>query len=251
MSVTKKITEHETTFEFRAALPDQKELCFTTTRPEEECCVGHLRGDFGSGDSFYSTWWPHHDELKAAEFNNEFDNIVNGLRKHGLLANLPTMTRRCAAYPDALIAGQWTKQFAFRIDAPGMICFLRCTPVRGDYNFYLYAYEKTRFMEYERQQKGLPKVCWTTLKTEPGVIALKYGEPGYYRWDTGGYPADMTDQQIADMLNEAGGVTKPQLEAMRNGSMFGWQVPAADPKLYDENGKMLPENKSNSERNGR
>lgn len=251
MTTVKKITEHETTFEIRAAQPEQKELCFTNTRPEEECCVGHLRGDFGCGNQFYTSWWPHHDEIKATGFGREFDNIVNGLRHQGLLADLPTMSRRCVAYPDAQFDGQWTKQYAFRIDAPHIVAFLRCAPVRGDYNFYLYAYEKTQLLEYERQQKGLPKVCWSTLKTEPGVIAIKYGETGYYRWDTSSYPDTMTDQQIADTLNELGGITKPQLEAMKSGSMFGWQVPAADPKQYDENGKFISHNKPKSERSVR
>ena len=25
-------------------------------------CVGHLRGDFGSGKQFYTTWWPHQQD---------------------------------------------------------------------------------------------------------------------------------------------------------------------------------------------
>ena len=36
------------------------------------------------------------------------------------------------------------------------------------------------------------------------------------------------------------GVTKAQAAAMEAGSMFGWHVPGADPKNYDDNGLPLP-----------
>ncbi|MBQ7300964.1 MAG: hypothetical protein IJW77_14110, partial [Clostridia bacterium] len=37
-------------------------------------------------------------------------------------------------------------------------------------------------------------------------------------------------------MNRELGVTRPQMEAMKVGSMFGWDVPGADPKNYDEHG---------------
>ena len=43
---------------------------------------------------------------------------------------------------------------------------------------------------------------------------------------------------LVDEYNRKLGVTKPQEEAMKAGSMFGFQVHAADPKNYDENGKL-------------
>ena len=46
-------------------------------------------------------------------------------------------------------------------------------------------------------------------------------------------------QKIVDEYNEKLGVTKAQAEAMVAGSMFGWHVPAADPKNYDKDGKLI------------
>jgi hypothetical protein len=62
----------------------------------------------------------------------------------------------------------------------------------------------------------------------PPVIAVLRGETGYYPIYT-----DLT----ADELNEGeaiekgleGGITKAQVRAMYNGSLFGWGTPGADP----------------------
>jgi hypothetical protein len=63
----------------------------------------------------------------------------------------------------------------------------------------------------------------------PPVIAVKRGESGYYPIYT---------HLTADELNK-GKVTPPQREAMLIGSMFGWDVPGANPDHYDENGQMV------------
>ena len=47
------------------------------------------------------------------------------------------------------------------------------------------------------------------------------------------------NRALADDRNASLGVGKAQIEAMLAGSMFGWDVPAADPKNYDGNGKLL------------
>ena len=40
-------------------------------------CVGHLRGDFGSGKQFYTTWWPHQqDALNTPEFKADIDRML-------------------------------------------------------------------------------------------------------------------------------------------------------------------------------
>ena len=44
---------------------------------------------------------------------------------------------------------------------------------------------------------------------------------------------------IVDECNEIGGVSKTQAAAMLAGSMFGWHIPGADPKNYDEQGKPI------------
>ena len=41
-------------------------------------CIGHLRGDFGSGRQFYTTWWPHQgDRLNGAALKEELQRVVD------------------------------------------------------------------------------------------------------------------------------------------------------------------------------
>ncbi len=59
-------------------------------------CIGHLRGDFGGGQEFYTSWFDHRSEYKTDEFKSEFDEVVNTLReKGGLLCTRDSMTRFC------------------------------------------------------------------------------------------------------------------------------------------------------------
>ena len=81
----------------------------------------------------------------------------------------------------------------------------------------------------------LPDKCFAALETEDSIVLIDKGESGYVRTEI--QPdAGQTKQQAVDSINETLGVTKAQAAAMVAGSMFGWEVPAADPKNYDENG---------------
>ena len=86
--------------------------------------------------------------------------------------------------------------------------------------------------------EGLPETCYSYLRNTGELVVLKRGESGYYRsdWNT----ADrVQNKELADYHNQQLGVTEAQRKAMEAGSMFGWQVPAADPKHYDENGQSV------------
>lgn len=79
---------------------------------------------------------------------------------------------------------------------------------------------------------GLPDACLTLLPSDGSLIYIERGEHGYNtsNWDTGD---PERNRCIADGYNQKRGITKAQEEAMLNGSMFGWNVAAADPKRYE------------------
>ena len=82
-----------------------------------------------------------------------------------------------------------------------------------------------------------PVIAYTSLGTEPGhIIAIRRGESGYYSFIK--FPDEGLAKLHVERLNAEAGVTPPQLQAMRAGSMFGWDCPAADPGSYEANGGM-------------
>ncbi len=76
--------------------------------------------------------------------------------------------------------------------------------------------------------QDLPPMCALKHPSDGTTILVKRGVVGYWPFD-----AD------PDVLNERWGVTPRQREAMRHGSMFGFECPAGDPQNYDDNGNML------------
>jgi len=84
----------------------------------------------------------------------------------------------------------------------------------------------------------LPDMCYSIPPSGDEVVIIKKGEEGYY--SIGKYGHDCAEaQSIADECNRNCGVSKAQEAAMLSGSMFGWDTPAADPKNYDEKGRLI------------
>lgn len=115
-------------------------------------CIGHLRGDFGAGQEFFSSWFDHRGEYKTDEFKAEFDEVVNSLRKKdGLLFSRDSMTRYCRQRPEAEMVGNYCTEYGFKLKTDQHTYMLRCNPNYGDYNFYLYAYVG-RFLEHHMER---------------------------------------------------------------------------------------------------
>ena len=85
----------------------------------------------------------------------------------------------------------------------------------------------------QKYAEGLPEFCFSTMPGTGELICIKRGESGYYPsdWNTS---SREHNRQIADEQNRRLGVTPAQKEAMMCGSMFGWNVPGADPAFVEE-----------------
>ena len=86
-------------------------------------------------------------------------------------------------------------------------------------------------------RSSLPLICYGRV---PGVEAAVMFERGFDGFrSTVGVPSGSTAQKLADQLNSEMGVTRAQAAAMRAGALEGWAAPAADPKNYDEQGRLI------------
>ena len=86
---------------------------------------------------------------------------------------------------------------------------------------------------------SLPEICFSTLRTTGELIILKRGTRGYF-------PANFPDedreanQHMAAEINQRLGVNRFRKLAMECGSMFGWDVPGADPQSYLDTMELTP-----------
>lgn len=84
----------------------------------------------------------------------------------------------------------------------------------------------------------LPETCFSTLPGEGKLIILKRGEKGYYPsdWETG---SEKENKLIADTHNRRRGLNPAQVMAMQVGSMFGFDVPGANPQSYLDEAQQI------------
>ena len=86
-------------------------------------------------------------------------------------------------------------------------------------------------------RSSLPEKCFSVLSASDELIIIERGVTGY---TPSGMRIDgKSAREAADISNDTIGVTKAQEAAMLAGSMFGFQVSAADPKNYDADGQPI------------
>ena len=122
------------------------ELKITSMTPEERLyvynqssqlegqtgCIGHLRGDFGSGQEFYTSWFDHRSEYKTDEFKTELDEVVNTLReKDGLFFSRDSMTKHCYQHPEAEFEGNYCAEYGFKVRTPSTPICSGAIPITG------------------------------------------------------------------------------------------------------------------------
>ena len=121
-------------------------LEFYSKSPEEDAArgsIGYLRMDFGhAGREFWHTWFESGDGgLNTQEFKAEFDDLVNELR-NTVLKDRSAMRGFCAANGGSLGENYSMPQYGYLIETENYLYRLRCKPMEGDYDAYLYCFDK-------------------------------------------------------------------------------------------------------------
>lgn len=144
----------------------EQRFAFTGNDTDAAKCIGHLRADFGSGGSgFYTTWFDHKNpELKTSEFKLELDMVINELRAG------PFKSREAAREFNANPANTFQHVhpcyrdddncFVYRFNSMRYAYIVRLAPRKGDYDIYVYCYEKSHLDGVLEQDKKLTVNQW-------------------------------------------------------------------------------------------
>lgn len=130
----------------RPISPEEADLLFSGDKVDERYgCVGHVRADFDNSNTLWHSWWPRHTEWETPGFKEELDKVVNELRECGMLHSFDDLSKYCYAHPEARLDERHNRDaYGFKVETEGYQYYFRLTPVRGDYQLYLYTYDKAR-----------------------------------------------------------------------------------------------------------
>ena len=222
--------------DFSIRLMEPEERSFSYTQDPQTLhssgCIGHLRVDMDStGTGFFSSWDTHSPSLKDEAFKAEFDALINELRFNddlgGILKNRSSLSKFCHAIPGSEITDDG-RNFGFRIDTDEYAYMLRLNPNKGEYNAYIYAYDREMLdMFLQPQQEVQQEEPITVLVVEPEKVPyVKEIDPGLKSlqnevdgWIEAVYPFE---DPVAIICNE-------------EGKMNGMPPNRA---LYDEDGQV-------------
>lgn len=136
--------------QIKCADSEQHSMFYSDCEPAlRNACIGHLRMDFGSGSEFYSTWWSNRLDLNTEPFRTELDDVVNELRG-GLLKNRSEMRRYCATHQNLNL----DESYGFSVETDDHLFLLRCRPELGNYDCYMYCYDKHELALAQTQEQG-------------------------------------------------------------------------------------------------
>ena len=142
-------------YQIKCADAEQKSMFYSDCEPAlRNACVGHLRMDFGSGNEFYSSWFGSRDDLNDSAFKAELQEVVNELRKDGLLKNRREMQR----FSDAHQSLNLDESCGFSVETDSHLFLLRCRPERGNFDCYCYCYDKRELLLAQEQRESEPQV---------------------------------------------------------------------------------------------
>lgn len=175
MKNQKKATQ-KNEFDLRPASVEEAGLFYSQMNEGEDQTlgtVGHLRMDFGQGGKeFWTSWWGRGDEkLKTPEFQKELQQIVDELRRSGPLKDLKAMRSYCDSHGGAIEDKGAT--CGYIAETEHYRYCLRCTPLPGHYQAYLYCYD---LRQQRMAQKDAPvgRVTYASGEEQTFTDVRKY-----------------------------------------------------------------------------
>lgn len=115
------------------------------------------------------------------------------------------------------------------------------TSERGALHLYLNRCD-TLVEQYEQKtgrQFPIPSSAMAIIPSNGDLVMIRRGMTGYFPSDWNAPGDRKRNEETAAFQNAQHELTKAQCAAMVCGSMFGWDVPGANPEMYDEEGHFI------------
>ena len=205
--------------------------------PKEYGFLGAIYGVFRDGTIDCGTEFP---SGFGKELQCEFGRLVSYLQNEGeyLLKDFGSMREYCRNHPHALVPYKFNREcWGFRVLTDKYAWYVSCTPWNDGRHFTVYCYDRETLFFCLSEERGLAVECFGILPFTGERIFIRFGEDGYTVCTDD--LDSLEDNRIIVMAqNGMCGITRAQVSAMVNGSIYGWDTPLADPKRYDENGYL-------------
>lgn len=197
--------------------------------------------DFGHGGrEFWHSWWPHNgDRFNTPEFKEVLQRLVDNLRQTGLLKNLGAMDAYCWQHGGAITEDR--RSYGYIAETENYRFCLRCTPLPGEYQGYLYCYD-LRQQQMAQQNRLVGRATYANGEqqefTDPKAFLQSIREELPYRDTTGFRCETLTDdpelkKSVDDILLDFAGEENPRRACNYGLTEAGKQAlrDAADPSL--------------------
>lgn len=152
-------------FVLRPASPDEAGLFYSELEPEKDEAlgtIGHVRMDFGHGGrEFWHSWWPHNgDRFNTPEFKEVLQRLADNLRQTGLLKNLGAMDAYCWQHGGAITEDR--RSYGYITETENYRFCLRCTPLSGEHQGYLYCYDLRQQELYQQEHPVVGRITFAS-----------------------------------------------------------------------------------------
>ena len=172
----KPVQQNKLNIQLRPASIEEAGLFYSQMEEGEDRSlgtVGHLRMDFGhGGQEFWSSWWKHNgDHFNTPEFREELQQVVDELRRRGPLKDLKAMRSYCDSHGGAIEDKGAT--CGYIAETEHYRYCLRCTPLPGHYQGYLYCYD-LRQQRMTQKEAPVGRVTYAGGEEQTFTDAQKY-----------------------------------------------------------------------------
>lgn len=207
--------------------------------------VGYLRGDYGpSGKQFFTTWFGDREDWNTPEFKHSLQRTIDRLRyETKQLADRDQLSTLCLNDMSSAITED-QRWFGFRVDSGDYAFLLKCSPCKGDYNFYVYCYRKDWLDQHMAQaQQGIRFIdpCYNEQFRIPDGGRIRITKSDSVRDE---YTCRFVDEshveiadgrdsvyhicQFAELMERNGNIVEPVVPAL------GEQAPAPSPQMMNQ-----------------